>query len=199
MGTRHLIAVVKDNEYKVAQYGQWDGYIESAGRSILEFLKIDFNKILFEKQLSKISYATNDEIKDMWTEAGADPNSNMVSMDVSNKFKQLYPENSRDTSAKILQIIQNTDKPLKLENNIDFAKDSVFCEYGYVIDLDKNVFEVYMGFNKTPLAKEERFYSDEHNEEEYYPIKLLAKFDFNNLPSVEEFLKLEPDEEDEEE
>lgn len=28
MGTRHLTAVVIDGDYKVAQYGQWDGYPE---------------------------------------------------------------------------------------------------------------------------------------------------------------------------
>ena len=28
MGTRHLIAVQLDGEYKIAQYGQWDGYPE---------------------------------------------------------------------------------------------------------------------------------------------------------------------------
>ena len=199
MGTRHLIAVVKDNEYKVAQYGQWDGYIEGAGRGILEFLKTDFNKILFEKQLLKTSYANDEEIKDMWIGVGADPNSDMVNMNVSDKFKQLYPENSRDTGVDILRIIQNTSKPLKIENNINFAKDSLFCGYGYVVDLDNNIFEVYMGFNKIPLAKEERFYSDKPDDSGYYPIKLLAKFDFSNLPNIEEFLKLEPSEEDEEE
>ena len=26
MGTRNLTCVFKDGEYKVAQYGQWDGY-----------------------------------------------------------------------------------------------------------------------------------------------------------------------------
>lgn len=38
MGTRNLTCVVLDGEYKVAQYGQWDGYPEGQGRTILEFL-----------------------------------------------------------------------------------------------------------------------------------------------------------------
>ena len=39
MGTRHLICVVSDNQYRIAQYGQWDGYPEGQGAAILEFLK----------------------------------------------------------------------------------------------------------------------------------------------------------------
>lgn len=39
MGTRHLTCVVKNNEYKVAQYGQWDGYPSGQGVNILNFLK----------------------------------------------------------------------------------------------------------------------------------------------------------------
>jgi len=48
MGTRHLIVVKKDNEIKVAQYGQWDGYPSGQGVSILKFLR---NK----KRIKKLS------------------------------------------------------------------------------------------------------------------------------------------------
>ena len=49
MGTRHLICVVSDGDYKVAQYGQWDGYPSGQGAAILEFLhKEDLvSKLLF--------------------------------------------------------------------------------------------------------------------------------------------------------
>ena len=38
MGTRHLIAVQLDGEYKIAQYGQWDGYPDGKGIDVLHFL-----------------------------------------------------------------------------------------------------------------------------------------------------------------
>jgi hypothetical protein len=32
MGTRNLTIVIADKKIKVAQYGQWDGYIEGNGK-----------------------------------------------------------------------------------------------------------------------------------------------------------------------
>jgi hypothetical protein len=34
MGTRNLIAVFFDGEYRVAQYSQWDGYPEGQGGNV---------------------------------------------------------------------------------------------------------------------------------------------------------------------
>ena len=39
MGTRHLTVVIKDNEIKLSQYGQWDGYFIYTGVKFLEFVK----------------------------------------------------------------------------------------------------------------------------------------------------------------
>ena len=47
MGTRNLTMVYLNGEYKVAQYGQWDGYPEATGCLILKFLtgvKLDYFK-----------------------------------------------------------------------------------------------------------------------------------------------------------
>ena len=39
MGTRNLTIVHSNGEYKVAQYGQWDGYPEGLGCQLLKYLK----------------------------------------------------------------------------------------------------------------------------------------------------------------
>lgn len=55
MGTRYLTMVVKDNKTKVAQYGQFDGYLSGAGVAILKFLKtVDMKK--FRKKLDNASF-----------------------------------------------------------------------------------------------------------------------------------------------
>jgi hypothetical protein len=194
MGTRHLICVVKNGEYKVAQYGQWDGYPEGQGKDILNFLLNEMNREVFESKLSELSFITDEEYKQRWLDFGIDIDkcSGWVSYDKRKEFDNLYPENSRDTGAKILNLIQNSDKPLKIVDSVDFAANSLSCEWAYVIDLDKNTFEVYEGFNKSPLNQDERFanlkYVPEHRQEEYYPVKHVITFDLNNLPTEKEFL-----------
>ena len=39
MGTKNLTVVIKGNEIKLSQYGQWDGYFIYSGTKFLEFVK----------------------------------------------------------------------------------------------------------------------------------------------------------------
>lgn len=182
MGTRNLVAVIHHGEYKVAQYGQWDGYPSGQGYTICDFLqnKMDLKK--FKKATSECKFLTDNEVHDRWVECGASPDSDLVSMDVSAKFKKTYPALSRDTGATVLELIQNGAR--HLQNNIDFVGDSLFCEWAYVVDLDNQVLEVYKGFNKDPLDISERFHSfglpkESHRSEYYYPVKLVKKLTFS--------------------
>ena len=157
MGTRHLICVVKNGEYKVAQYGQWDGQPSGQGSDILNFLKNEMNRVKFKNQIEALSFISKEELEQMWIESGKDPNEKLIPMEISSKFKELYPENSKDTGSGILQLIQDSNRQLKLDNSLNFANDSLSCRWGYVIDLDKNLFEVYEGANETPLNETESF------------------------------------------
>lgn len=194
MGTRHITVVILNDEFKVAQYGQWDGYPSGQGSNILSFLRsADLQR--FKQAVSECSFLSHDEILDKWEECGADRNSQWVSFEVSNKVKELYPELSRDVGSDILKLVLNGKR--HLQNSLDFAKSSLWCEWAYVIDLDKNVLEVYEGFNKTPLTESDRFYDKDFvPEDEYYPIKLSKSFDINNLPSDEDFEKSFEDDEE---
>ena len=202
MGTRHLICVVKDGEYKVAQYGQWDGYPGGQGIDILDFLTNEIDRETFEAKVKTLTWITDKEHKAQWVECGALKDSDLVSMAVAEKHAAKYPENSRDTGAKILSVIQNSDRPIRLISQLEFAGDSLFCEWAYVIDLDKNTFEVYEGFNKEPLQDNERFSMLEKHKESieldgqkiieskqnYYPVKFAKSFELDNLPPVSDFL-----------
>ena len=107
-----------------------------------------------------------------------------------------YPYLTRYHGSDILNVIANSeDESILLRNSKDFVYDSLFCEYGYVIDLDKNTFEVYEGFTETPMKKTERFYLRRKKGTEYGAIRLMKSYDLNNLPTAEEFLAdLEPKE-----
>ena len=45
-----------DGQYKVAQYGQWDGYPEGQGITALTFLRDKMDLELFKEALRNLSY-----------------------------------------------------------------------------------------------------------------------------------------------
>ena len=205
--------VISKGETKVAQYGQWDGYPSGQGVDILEFLKVLVNdkkekkQLLeehkksgwardnakqflslknlsienFKESLDSISFFTEEEI-------------NILNENTSKSFED-RPYLSRDVASGVLWEIAkgNVDKLISYQ---DFAGDSLFCEWAYVIDLDKETFEVYKGFNKTLIDETERFFYLQKEEKEYKPVSLLKSYNLNDLPKYEEFIKL--DKEDEE-
>jgi hypothetical protein len=76
--------------------------------------------------------------------------------------------------------------------DVEFAADSLFCEWAYVIDLDKDVFEVYRGFNKRKLGKTHRFaFLEPKARKEYHPVCLLKSYRLGRLPGQAGFLALE--------
>ena len=114
-------------------------------------------------------------------------------------WKHFYPQMSRDVGGTILTMIM-FDVRRVLHNQLDFAKESLFCEWAYVVDFDNGKFEVYEGFNKEPLTENDRFYFDGYKEDDgYYPVKKIAEFDLDNLPTKDEFLNTFAENEDEEE
>lgn len=188
MGTRNLTCVVHEGTYKVAKYGQWDGYPDSLGVGILQFLLDGFDKETFIQSLNKTRFVTDDEMKALWKEAGAD-DSGWATMDVSDRFKKTNFALSRDCGGDdLLELIQKGEVD-KQTNSLNFAADGLFCEWCYVIDLDKNTFEVYKGFNKTELDSSERFAVLNRVKEEYTPVRHVKTYSLDNLPNEETFLK----------
>jgi hypothetical protein len=190
MGTRNLTMVVWNNETKIAQYGQWDGYPSGQGITSLNFLKkCDLNQ--FKERLKNLKFITSEEIEKKYVSCGATPSCEFVTMDISDKFKSQWPELDRDCAAAILEMVYNGDAT-ELFNNESFAQDGLFCEWAYVIDLDKNTFEVYSGFGKEPLNENDRFYLPKTSEtvgrSEYSAVSLVKSYNLDNLPDESQFL-----------
>lgn len=183
MGTCHITAVVLDGQYKVAQYGQWDGYPSGQGYVALEFLRNKMDRPLFESKVRALHFNTKEQDRAEWLQSGADPDSDWVTMDEAETHRRLYPHNSRDTGAAVLELIQTNPAGLGIQDELEFAADSLMCEWVYVIDLDRNTFEAFKGFNKSPLGNGERFYFLQKPDEEYYPVKLVASWSLDRLPT----------------
>lgn len=114
MGTRNLTIVFMDGKYRVAQYGQWDGYPEGQGLTCLRFLEQEFIEYKFRKNLRSIRTIETDEQRE--------------ALAILYKKNMLY-EFNRDTGAGILKMIQNGEvRSGFLGNNIKFASQGD-CEW----------------------------------------------------------------------
>lgn len=187
MGTRNLTVIYKGG-LRVAQYGQWDGYLEDSGLHIVKFLN-SFNKDKFFLKLDRFSFIDEKQIFELWRQCGA-IHPELVSLSTSGRFKEKHPTLYRDMGCEILDYIQDSDKDscYFLENSLDFAAKSLFCEYCYVIDFDNNSFEIYKGFNKVPLTIEDRFFQlSDKADPPYYPVKCIKKYSLDKMISVEDF------------
>ena len=188
MGTRHQIAIQIDGEYKVAQYGQWDGYPSGQGLEVLEFFRDQMDEKIFVNNLRNVHSITTQEYDTLF----------LWGRDKDNDLKRLFPEFDRDTSSEILPIIQRGNC-FRVIDRLRFAADSLFCEWAYVIDFDKRTFEVYQGFNKEPLTPEDRFYElREYEELPYHGVKLVKSWSLDELPTNEEFVSAFEKEDEEE-
>lgn len=188
MGTRHLTIVQLNNEYKVAQYGQWDGYPSGQGKTVHRFLKnADLSK--FKEQLKKVRFVNDDEIGKMYEEAGVKiDEGGWISIGDAQKFKNRFPQLDRDMGAGVLwHVLDSKDDEILLENTITFAGNSLFCEWAWLINLDTEELEVYTGFNKEPLPDGAKFKGVKRLEDntEYYEISLLHSFKFSEIPDDE--------------
>lgn len=191
MGTRNLTMVInRDGETKVAQYGQWDGYLEGQGVTILGTLHERLD--LLEKAISKCRFMNEDDIKErkkFWESLGA--KGGWVTMGQSEQYHIMYPLESRDIGGEILNRICDlapTVEEIVLSDSSSFANDSLFCEFAYVIDFRSRTFEVYTGFVTEALDEKERFYTGNSPKDKYYPVKALMSFSLDALPSEQEFL-----------
>ena len=73
--------------------------------------------------------------------------------------RSLWPSLSRDTGAKILEIVTQAraEKRVFIVPNLEFANDGLFCKWAYVVDLDQNIFEVFGGCEGKQIAPTTRF------------------------------------------
>jgi len=194
MGTRHLIAVKIDGEYKVAQYGQWDGYLSGHGVKILRFLNSRHKKYeRFKNRVRKCSFYTEADFELIDSKINDRGFMNVEWSDVPVKWQHVYPQLDRDLCSRILSFVAGTkNKEIKLRNSIKFSCE-IGCDYAYVIDFDTHTFEVFVSPHHKKYTDTSRFmpYYDESNRFSRYPMVLFKKFDLNNLPSPKEFLKLD--------
>lgn len=179
MGTRNLTLVQLNNEIKVAQYGQWDGYPSGQGKTILNFCRDKDYLLKLKENLSHVRFFTDDEI---------DCFNKLLDKKDEIALRKFNRYNHRDIAAGILkEIALSKDEEIVLVNDFEFGYNSLFCEWAYCINFDTNKLEVYEGFNCSSLSQKQRFYR-EKSKRGYFGVAMVKEYDLDNLPSEDVFL-----------
>ena len=200
MGTRHLTVVIKDNEIKLSQYGQWDGYFTYSGTKFLQFVKENLQSKSKRKQkyriekfgekidtLQKVDEKTIQEIRAIREKYSFDNTLNKSQFAIP--FNIMFPQFSRDTGVEILNTINKIHAYMfnpnyKFPVSLDY--DSVGCtEFANVINLDTQ--EIYMltthEFKGVPLSTCELVETVYENHDCWY------KSSIRDIPSIAKIKK----------
>lgn len=196
MGTRNL-TILKSEGRVLAHYGQWDGHPDRLGLEVLKFIATELDVSKMREQVARTLELSDDQIGNrMKSVIGYDAVSKgYFSLEESKIFQALNPHLDRDFGGKILGYLQSAEYP-EINNQIDFAGDSLFCEWAYMLDLDEKKLVVFRGFNKEPLTPSAAFFSYMKpiagRAETYHPIKeaLSIPFEVCKTMTQTEFLSL---------
>lgn len=190
MGTRGLIGFAAEGKARMA-YNHWDSYPSGLGLTALSIARdpaklarlrdIDWRKVKSVDESAEPDEAEFDRLKALghWQNVSS-----------GRDYYALF----RDLQGDPLALLECG----YWFEGVEFAADSLFCEWAYVIDLDANALEVYEGFQKEPHA-EGRFASMKPGTDGYYPVKLVGSVPLDDLPCDDEFVAMfDSDDEDEE-
>jgi hypothetical protein len=178
MGTRGINGfVVKGKHY--GQYNQFDTYPSGMGKDMVKLARLitkneGWNK--FRKNAEKvqdIGETTNDT-------ALIEKYSSYTDLQVSNQVEtDTYCLLRHLQGVKLLEEIYK-GRCLHIRDNMEFVKDSLFCEYAYFFNLDSMVIEFWKGFQKEPQMWNP--FGTSPNSDGYYPIKLVGVFQLSRIP-----------------
>jgi hypothetical protein len=186
MGTRGIWGFHKDGKDKLT-YNHYDSYPDGLGVVMITFAMAhpieELNKICDRIKLVKEgSKPTVENIKH-YMRVGA--------------FNGSVSSGSQDDWYCLLRNAQFNPEAyasgdiIHMIDNHDFIKDSLFCEWGYIINLDTNKLEIYRGFQKNQVSEKNR-YKLAKPDNGYYSCECIAHFDLADLhriENVEEFCK----------
>ena len=210
MGTRGVFGVIIGEKEKIG-YNQYDSYPSGNGIANLQWLReaIAEGKLEHYRELAEKAKLVDDTVKPTPKDVAA--LADVTRLDVSEQSTDDWYCLTHATHGSIPAML-NCGYILDYS---DFPLESLFCEWGYIVDFDKDVFEVYEGFQKEipragrwagrPTPEEDTENYIKHLEwcaqnqrepwrprtSEYKAIKLVASWPFGALPNDEEFLALE--------
>jgi hypothetical protein len=188
MGTRGFIGFVA-NDHESITYNHWDSYPEALGVTMLSFARAIEDRAAVKRSAAELVHVSDD----------APPTDEQIEALARFTNRSVGELKDRPEWYQVLRKTQG-DPAMVLaagyvEHNPEWPVDSLFCEWGYLLDLDREVLEVYEGF-QTSAHAEGRFH-DRGRRDGYFPVRLVATYPLDALPSEEAFLAALGDDDDE--
>lgn len=211
MGTRGAFGVIIGEQEKIG-YNQMDSYPEGKGIENLRWIRAVVEEGLLEetRQLASDCRVVSDDKKP--TKKDIQHLNQFTNLGVSERSTDDWYCLTRETHGYISDMLACG----YIYDSHTFPLDSLFCEWAYIVDFDRNVFEVYEGFQKElpkkgrwagrPTPEEDRQNYLDHLEwcadnkrepwlpkvAEYKAVELVASWPLDALPSDQEFLEVDP-------
>ena len=174
MGTRGLYGFRKNGMDKTT-YNHFDSYPSWLGLNIAEFCCKhsieDMHKIFDGIVLvDRNSTPTEEQIDDCIQNG-------FCNLSVSSRSEADWYCLLRNCQGD-LEALANAKRNIYMEDKHEFIKDSLWCDYAYIINLDDGVLEYWKGFQKTP-QEGNRYGAESHDD--YYPCKLVLTFPLSEI------------------
>ena len=169
MSTRGTYGFRKNGQDKLT-YNHFDSYPGCLGRDILQFCHDVSIKDM--DKLYDLIELINEDVPPTEEQIKTCQQCGYVDLSVSDRslndwYCLLYNlQGNFDAYKKA--VIEN--KYIYMPDNHNFIKKSLWCEYGYIINLDNESLEFYVGFQKHP-SKSGRYGTEENDG--YYPCKFV--------------------------
>lgn len=179
MSTKGIFGLYKDNVSKLTYMPQ-DAYPDWLGENLVNFIQnttIENLNAIFDKIIMKETNKTHEKIKKS-ADVIVTGDSLLVNLNNFVDKKITEANNKRD-----FNLLFNQEK-IELIDDSNFIKNSLYCEWGYIINLSENIFEIYKGGQKRPTIN--RYYNLQKPltvaNKRFYNCKLIDYFDLNNIP-----------------
>ena len=176
MGTRGAYGFISNNKEKVT-YNHYDSYPSALGEIMIKFINETDNKAI-KSMFDKIKLVNQD---DKPTPKQIGKYAEIADLNVSDKSVDDWYCLLRNTQG-LLSVYKNG-----VEHMIDshtFLKDSLFCEWAYIINVDTMELEVYKGFNQNRSALGR--YADTKPDNEYYGVELIDTVPLDKIRKLNE-------------
>lgn len=185
MGTRGFFGFVAD-ERELITYNHWDSYPDGLGAHVLEWISgvVSADKDLRALRQGVLGLRLVGDT-DETTPADREQYGHWGDAHVAEGLATWYGL-LRNTQGKPEAVLSCG----VMIDGSEFPYDSLYAEWGYIVDLDAGVFEVYEGFQHSP-HNDGRFAAGAPRERAvgtYYPCKLVASWPLAALPNTGDFL-----------